>query len=60
MERKRFWFAVAPTIYVVKRNCNEKMGVFRRRYAVVTWIDTTSSTTHFVKGSWPQSFVTSG
>lgn len=29
--RNRFWFAVAPMIYAVKKNVHEKKGVFRKR-----------------------------
>lgn len=31
IERKRFWFAVAPITYAVTRNCHDRIGVFRRR-----------------------------
>lgn len=33
MARKRFWFEVAPTTYAVTRNCHDKIGVLRSRYA---------------------------
>lgn len=36
IDKKRFWFAVAPTIYAVKRNFQEYMGIFLRRYAAAT------------------------
>jgi len=31
MAKKRFWFAVAPTIYDVRKKVHEKKGVERRR-----------------------------
>ena len=58
MARKRFWFAVAPIMYAVRKNCHERNGVLRRRYAQRTCMETTKRTTYFVKGSSPQSLVT--
>lgn len=31
MARKRFWFAVAPIRYAVRKNGHDSMGVWRRR-----------------------------
>lgn len=31
--KNKFWFAVAPTIYAVKKNFHDRNGVFWRRYA---------------------------
>lgn len=56
--RKRFWLAVAPTTYAVRKKGHDSTGVLRRRYAQVTCIDTTSRTTYLVSGSGPQSLVT--
>jgi hypothetical protein len=56
--RNKFWLAVAPTTYAVRKNFHESNGVFCRRYAHRTWIETTRATTYFVRGSGPQSFVT--
>jgi hypothetical protein len=56
--RNRFWFAVAPIIYAVRKNFQLRKGVSRRRYAQRVWRETTKRTTYFVKGSGPQSFVT--
>jgi hypothetical protein len=58
MAKKRFWFAVAPNTYATAQNFQEKNGVSRRRWASMTWRDTTPKTTYFVRGSGPQSFVT--
>lgn len=58
MERKRFWFAVAPTTYALRRNCHDQHEVFRRRYAMATWSRTTPRTRYLVKGSGPHSLVT--
>lgn len=60
MARKRFWFAVAPIMYAVRKNCHEKKGVFRRRYAQRTCRETTARTTYLVNGSGPQSLRTDG
>jgi hypothetical protein len=56
--RNKFWFAVAPTTYAVRKNFHDRNGVFCRRYAQSNWIDTTSVTVYFVRGSGPQSLVT--
>lgn len=58
MARKRFWFAVAPIMYAVRKNCHERKGVLRRRYAQRICRETTKRTTYLVKGSGPQSLVT--
>lgn len=58
MARKRFWLAVAPITYAVRKKVHDMTGVLRRRYAQRTWIETTSRTTYLVRGSGPQSFVT--
>lgn len=58
MDRKRFWFAVAPMMYAVRKNCRESMGVSLRCMAQVTWSKSTRRTRYLVKGSGPQSFVT--
>jgi hypothetical protein len=58
MARNRFWFAVAPIIYAVRKKVHEKKGVSLRRYAHSTWRDTTPVTTYLVRGSGPQSLVT--
>ena len=58
MERNRFWFAVAPIMYAVKRNGKDSIGVFRRSMAQINCRVTTARTTYFVNGSGPQSFVT--
>jgi hypothetical protein len=58
MARKRFWFAVAPIIYAVRKNGHDIMGVSRRRYAHKICRETTKATTYLVSGSGPQSFVT--
>jgi hypothetical protein len=55
MARKRFWFAVAPMIYAVKKKGHERTGVSRRRYVQRICSETTPSTTYFVNGSGPQS-----
>ena len=36
IERKRFWFAVAPIRYAVRKNLHDNGVVLRRRVAVVT------------------------
>lgn len=56
--RNVFWFAVPPIRYAVRKNFQENIGVFRRRYAQPTCKDTTKRTTYFVRGSGPQSLVT--
>ena len=33
MARKRFWFAVAPIMYAVRKKGHEKTGVFRSKHA---------------------------
>jgi hypothetical protein len=33
MARNKFWFAVAPIIYAVRKNFHERKGVFCRRHA---------------------------
>lgn len=58
MARKRFWLAVAPMTYAVRKKGHDTTGVLRRAYAHRTWMDTTSRTTYLVRGSGPQSFVT--
>lgn len=58
MARKRFWFAVAPMMYAVRKKRNEKKGVDWSRYAQKTCRDTTKSTTGAVRGSGPQSLRT--
>ena len=35
MARKRFWFAVAPMMYAVRKNGHDSTGVSSRRYAHV-------------------------
>jgi hypothetical protein len=56
--RKRFWFAVAPMTYAVRKNGHENIGVSRSIYAQKVCKDTTKATTYFVRGSGPQSLVT--
>jgi hypothetical protein len=56
--RNRFWFAVAPMMYAVRKKVHEKNGVSLRRYAQSTWRATTPVTTYLVRGSGPQSLVT--
>nr|POE97283.1 hypothetical protein CFP56_76623 [Quercus suber] len=56
--RKRFWFAVAPTIYAVMRNCQESIGVSRKAYEQKIWRLTTANTRGMVNGSGPHSFNT--
>ena len=56
--RKRFWFAVAPTTYAVRKKVQEKKDVARSRYAHATCRATTRATKYFVNGSGPQSLVT--
>ena len=58
MARKRFWFAVAPTMYAVRRNRRERIGASFKSAAHVNCNATTASTKYFVKGSGPQSLVT--
>lgn len=58
MARNRFWFAVAPMTYAVRKKGHERKGVSRRRYAHSTWSATTPVTTYLVRGSGPQSLVT--
>ena len=58
MERNRFWFAVAPIMYAVRRNFHDRNGVLRRRYALRTWMETTRRTTYLVRLSGPQSLRT--
>ena len=58
MERKRFWFAVAPMMYAVRRNGNDSTGVFRKSKAQTICKVTTATTTYLVNGSGPQSLVT--
>jgi hypothetical protein len=58
MARNRFWLEVAPITYAVARNRQSRIGVLRRRYAQVSCRETTPRTTHFVRDSGPQSFVT--
>ena len=58
MARKRFWFAVAPTMYAVPRNVHDRTGVCRSRHAAPICTHTTASTTYFVRGSGPQSLRT--
>ena len=36
MARKRFWLAVAPMIYAVRKKRHERIGVFCRSVAQVT------------------------
>jgi hypothetical protein len=42
--RNRFWFAVAPIMYAVRKNGHERGAVFRRLYAQTTWRTTTAVT----------------
>lgn len=56
--RKRFWFAVAPTIYAVRKNFHDIMGASRTKYAQRTCMETTRATMYLVRGSGPQSLVT--
>jgi hypothetical protein len=56
--RNKFWFAVAPIMYAVRKNFHDRKGASLRRYAQRTWIETTRRTMYFVRGSGPQSFVT--
>ena len=58
MARKRFWFAVAPMMYAVRRNRRERTGASRKSAAQVNCNATTASTKYFVNGSGPQSLVT--
>lgn len=57
MARKRFWLAVAPKTYATAQNFHEKNGVDWSIHARKTWRETTPRTTHFVRGSGPQSLV---
>lgn len=56
--RKRFWFAVAPMMYAVRKNDHENIGVSLSMYAQKICKDTTKATTYLVRGSGPQSLVT--
>ena len=56
--RKRFWFAVAPTRYAVRRNRSDSTEWFRSKVAASTCMLTTARTRYFVSGSGPQSLVT--
>ena len=58
MAKKRFWFAVAPITYAVRRNGKEKIGPCLSSIAQANCNVTTANTKYFVKGSGPQSFVT--
>lgn len=58
MARKRFWLAVAPIAYAVRRNFHENTGVSRSRYAHAIWRETTARTTYLVRGSGPHNLVT--
>ena len=60
MARNRFWLAVAPIMYAVRKNFQLRNGVSRRRYAQRVWRETTKRMMYFVRGSGPQSFVTWG
>ena len=56
--RNRLWLAVPPIMYAQRRKMGESGLVFRSRQANPTCKETTPMTTHFVRGSWPMSFVT--
>ena len=56
--RKRFWFAVAPTMYAVRKKGKEIIGVLRKAIAQKSWTAMTAITQYFVHGSGPQSFKT--
>lgn len=56
--RKRFWFAVAPMMYAVRKKGRENIGVFRRAIAQHNWTAMTAITQYLVHGSGPQSFIT--
>jgi hypothetical protein len=44
--------------YAVRKKRREKKGVERRWMATRNWSVTTARVRYFVRGSWPQSFVT--
>ena len=56
--RKRFWFAVAPMMYAVRKKGKESIGVFRKAIAQKSWTAMTAITQYFVHGSGPQSLKT--
>lgn len=58
MARNRFWFAVAPIMYAVRKKVHDRIGVFRRRYAHKTCRETTPRTKYLVNGSGPHNLVT--
>jgi hypothetical protein len=58
MARNRFWLAVAPTRYAVRKKRRERKGVDRREMARANCSETTAKVKYFVNGSCPQSLVT--
>lgn len=58
MAKNKFWFEVAPITYAVRKKGHDRIGVFRKRYAHITWSETTPKTTYFVSGSMPHSLST--
>ena len=58
MARKRFWFAVAPTMYAVTKKVHEKKGIELMRYAQKSCMATTMRTVYLVRDSGPHSLIT--
>lgn len=58
MARNRFWFAVPPMAYAVKKKVHDKIGVDRKAYTQKICRATTARTRYLVFGSGPQSLVT--
>jgi hypothetical protein len=56
--RNRFWLAVAPIMYAVRKNGHESGDVLRREYEHEICKATTARTRYFVRGSGPHSLVT--
>lgn len=58
MARKRFWFAVAPIMYAVRRNGIDTIDVSRKAEAQNNCSATTRITQYLVKGSGPHRLMT--
>lgn len=58
MARKRFWFAVAPIMYAVRKNWIDTMDVSRKAEAQNNCSAMTIITQYLVKGSGPHSLRT--